>query len=381
MDDKESLDYKQVRDAFQELMEKSGFEEQSEHFSSEQLWDVLGYASVTNGTIHSATTALTDVPTSATVLNHLRSGWLDKYDADELNDELNELLVSQLPTGILGKRQEVAIDIVAQPYHGEAQSDTDEIRRSKAKQGTTHFHMYVSAYVIRRHKRVTIAVRYWQADQSLLALLRQLLARLATLKIGIKRLLLDREFASVAIMDYLEQQSFQSLMPLPARGRRLKELKQSRRSTRTRYTMSSAQDGAITFNLYVVGTYRNGRAGQHGRECLLFAVLGRQWAGTFYHLRQKYRTRFGIESSYRQLNRLRPRTSSQDPKLRLLLVMIGFCLLNLWRTLRWTFLSVPRRGGRFLDETLFRLLLFRDFLYDALREARQPIRSVSRPSF
>lgn len=380
MDDKESLNYKQVRDAFQKLMEESGFEEQSEHFPSEQLWDVLGYAAVTNGTIHSASQALEDVPTSATVLNHLRSGWIDQHDINELNDELNELLVGQLPTGLRGKQHEIAVDIVAQPYHGEAQDDASEIRRSQAKQGTTHFHMYASVYLIRRHKRVTIAVQYWQANQSLLSVLRQLLTRLSTLEIGIKRLLVDREFASVAIMRYLDQQPFQSIMPVPARGARLKKLKQSRRSKRTRYTMSSAQNGEISFDLLIVGTYRNGRRGQHGHECLLYAVLGRPWTGSFYKLRQKYRTRFGIESSYRQLNRLRPRTSSQDPKLRLLLVMVGFCLLNLWRTLRWIFLSLPRHGGRFLDDNLFPLPLFRDFLYAALRQARQPLLSVSRPS-
>ena len=98
------IDFKQVRSSFQALMEESGFEAQSDNLTSEKLGDVLGLAAVTQGTIHSATTSLEDVPTSATVLNPLRTGWLDQVSIEALNDQLNERLVSQLPSGIVGKR-------------------------------------------------------------------------------------------------------------------------------------------------------------------------------------------------------------------------------------------------------------------------------------
>jgi IS4 transposase len=44
---------------------------------------------------------------------------------------------------------------------------------------------------------------------------------------------------------------------------------------------------------------------------------------------QFYRWRFGIESSYRQMNRVRARTSSTNPALRLLFVGVAFLILNL----------------------------------------------------
>lgn len=40
----------------------------------------------------------------------------------------------------------------------------------------------------------------------------------------------------------------------------------------------------------------------------------------------------------------------------------------------------PRRGGRFLDQTLFRLQRFCLFLFDAVRELHQPVRQVARPA-
>jgi IS4 transposase len=47
-----------------------------------------------------------------------------------------------------------------------------------------------------------------------------------------------------------------------------------------------------------------------------------------------YRQRFGIETSYRQMNQVRARTTSRNPTLRLLLVGLAFILVNLYVALR-----------------------------------------------
>ena len=43
----------------------------------------------------------------------------------------------------------MAADLVLIPYHGQPQHDPDEIYRSEAKSGTSHFHAYATLYVIR----------------------------------------------------------------------------------------------------------------------------------------------------------------------------------------------------------------------------------------
>jgi putative transposase len=43
-----------------------------------------------------------------------------------------------------------------------------------------------------------------------------------------------------------------------------------------------------------------------------------------------YRQRFGIETSYRQMNQVRARTTSRQPVIRLLLVGLAFILFNLY---------------------------------------------------
>ncbi len=59
-----------------------------------------------------------------------------------------------------------------------------------------------------------------------------------------------------------------------------------------------------------------------------------------------YRLRFGIESSYRQMNEGRIRTTTRRPEVGLLYVGIALVLRNLWVWLHYTILSMPRRGGR-----------------------------------
>lgn len=378
MNSNKQLDYQQVRTAFMETMQEAvTLTTASTKCDSEMLWDVLGLAAVRQSTIHGTCQSLGDAPTGAGLLYQLRQGWLVWQSLGQLEQELNQLLASQLPKGIRGKRHEVAFDVTEIPYHGKAQKRSEEVRRGKAKSGTTHFHMYASAYVIRRHKRVTVAVVYWQAGESVRQVFDRLYQQLCLLQISIKRLSLDRQFCNVSILSFLQQQSFQTIMPVPVRSKQLRRLRdEARRSHRTTYTMSSPQDGDVTIPLYVVRTYLKGRYGKHGVEVHLFTVLGPQWNASYYRLTEKFRSRFGIESSYRLMNQVRARTSSPDPKLRLLYVVLAFLLLNLWRTLCWTILALPRRGGRYLDESLFRLRLFRDFLFDAIREAHQPVRFV-----
>ena len=53
-------------------------------------------------------------------------------------------------------------------------------------------------------------------------------------------------------------------------------------------------------------------------------------------VRDLYRLRFGIESSYRQLGRVRPRTSTTNGVVRLLWVAIGLILRNAWVRFRTT---------------------------------------------
>jgi putative transposase len=63
-------------------------------------------------------------------------------------------------------------------------------------------------------------------------------------------------------------------------------------------------------------------------------------------IRATYRSRFGIESSYRQAHQARIRTSSRKPALRLLFMGVALVLRNVWVWLHAEVMAQPQRGAR-----------------------------------
>ena len=74
-------------------------------------------------------------------------------------------------------------------------------------------------------------------------------------------------------------------------------------------------------------------------------------------MRQTYRTRFGIEASYRQMNQAKVHTCTRNPDVRLLFVGVALALRNLWVWLHHRVLATPRRGGRVLRLERLRFML------------------------
>ena len=126
-------------------------------YEASAIWDVPIAAAVERMTIEGACEVLAEAPSPNTVRNVLR-GLLPDEGMDELEARLNGLLVSCLPAKLLRSYQPCAIDITEIAYHGQHEADDEDIRRSKAKSGTTHFHCYATLYTVKRGKRYTLAL-------------------------------------------------------------------------------------------------------------------------------------------------------------------------------------------------------------------------------
>ena len=72
-------------------------------------------------------------------------------------------------------------------------------------------------------------------------------------------------------------------------------------------------------------------------------------------VKDTYRRRFGIETSYRQMNQCRIRTTTKKFHVRFFYVAIGLLLRNLWVWLHYFVLSSPRRGRRRFNWDLLRV--------------------------
>jgi hypothetical protein len=140
-------------------------------FNTQDMWNVTVAASVQCQAIESAAKQLEDAPAPSTVRFHLRTGLVNVTTLRNLENSLNQVMVSQLPPGIRGKWHKVAMDLTLIPYHGQAAVSSSEICRGKAKSGTTHFHCYATAYVIKKNKRITLAFTYVQSADTLIDIL------------------------------------------------------------------------------------------------------------------------------------------------------------------------------------------------------------------
>jgi hypothetical protein len=319
---------------------------------SQDLLRVLVFAAASRLSVHQACDQLARAPSGPTVLGTLASQF---SDLDALEGHLNNLLAKLIPKG-LGKRgRRVAVDLVALPYHGPVdEAHHDEVCRSKAKGGTTHFFPYAPAYAVIRGRRYTLAMGRVRAKQSMDRVLRTLLARLVTLGIRIKLLLLDRGFYSVRVIPDLITCEWPFIMPAVKRGKKPTiaggPTGTYARAAQTQshwapYTLKSAKEGHVDFALAVVCHNTRGQRGRHQREALLYATWGLTHRSVNW-IRATYRSRFGIEASYRQSHQARIRTSRRTPALRLWCMGVALGWRNVWVWLPAEVMAQPQRGAR-----------------------------------
>ena len=112
----------------------------------QDLMRVLVFAAASCTSVNHACGQLERTPSAPTVLGTLAQ---QLSDLDLLEEQVNDMLARLIPKGVGKRGCRVAIDLTALPYHGTVdEADQDEVCRSKAKSGTTHFFTYVSAYAV-----------------------------------------------------------------------------------------------------------------------------------------------------------------------------------------------------------------------------------------
>jgi hypothetical protein len=338
------------------------------------LLTVLCYAAARIGSLSAACRELRDAPSYTAFRDALLT---TLPPLAQLQRRVNRALQGDLPKALHRKPQPVAIDLHLVPYHGQPLHDEDEGYRSKAKNGTSHFHAYATAYVIRKGCRFTVALTFVRKGEALEKVIQRLRAAATKAGIRLRYLLLDRGFWSVNVIRYLQAARCPYLMPVPCRGRkethpkgpggtRVFHLRKS--SGWGDYTLTNPQGRRATVLICVKCRNRRGERGKHGREALVYAY-GKMTPSSYQWVKETYRKRFAIETTYRQLGQARIRTCTQSPLLRFLYVAIALILRNVWVWLHWAVLSHRRRGGRRieLEQLPFRAMLL---WFQHLAEAR-----------
>lgn len=361
----------------------------SEHFElqadgykcqTEDLYNVLLGVAVNQGTIEAICADLVGTPDPQTIRDYLN----EQICVDELAQleaQVNQALIKDIPPRIWRRSQDIAMDFHDRPYYGKSTQEDGLWVRSRAKNGTTRFYRIGTAYIILNGLRFTLGIRFVLPGDSIVAGLEKLLKQVKGLHISIRRLLLDRGFASIEVQYHLEQQQIPALIACPIRGKTggTRALCRGRRGYRTKHTFKNSQSKlSRTADLAVCRVFTTAKRTKRLKRRATW------WIFILIHLdlsprqvRRLYRRRFGIETSYRCAGQVRGWTTSSNPAYRFLLMALALLLLNIWMLLRWLFSQIPRRGGRLLNTKQFQLSRFAKFIIRALERHYGYVQAIS----
>jgi hypothetical protein len=262
-----------------------------------------------------------------------------------LERRLNDALIDPLPKRMRRRAWNVAIDWHLQPYYGEPFQSRNELYYGQPKQGTTKFHAYASACIVEYGRRYTLVLTWVRRHESMTRVLRRMVARIREIGLKIRRLLLDRAFFNGAVVAFLQEEKLPFVMPVVIRGRAPKKgtpptgLRWIQRQPAGWYPHAMKHEKQSLKISVCVGyrRHRNRKDGKQRHQKLLFAAWRVQ--GTPTEIRELYRRRFGIETSFRQMRQARIYTCTRNPRLRLFFLAVAMILRNLWVWIHHTCLA------------------------------------------
>jgi len=339
--------------------------------TDEMLYDVLTKAATENISIDAACRDL-ERTVGGNTLRELINEQLSSEKLEEHEKEINRALSACLPRRLSKVRLEAAIDEHDEPCYGKSPALRAYTVRSRAKNGTTHFLRIVSAYVIYRQMRLTLAVAFVTPEDDTVEVVKRLYERLESLNLSIRVLYLDRGFCSGAVISFLQEKNQPAVLACTIRGKQggTRQLCRGRKSYRITYTFTDD----TTTDMAVVATLTRGKNKKRRRKWLLFVLHGLNWRPKL--VLQRYRSRFGIESSYRILRRVRIKTTSRNPAFRFFALAFALLLVNLWAFLRWIVARIPGPGPHRVDPLHFQFNAFVGLLRRAIEHLYGVIMSV-----
>src|SRR5512144_2493846 len=216
-----TLDRRQVhRAAAEHLQAHLKFKDYKRKTSAPVLWSLSLAAAARITSLSDACQRLRDAPSDETARQALLA---TLPDYATLQRQLNAALAGHLPKTLRQHLQRLAIALTLIPYHGQPSRNPEEIYRGQAKDGTSHFHAYATAYVVHHGQRFTVALTGVKKGEPLKDVVQYLLRQAARDGVRPRSIPPDRGFYSVAVVRGLQQARHPFLMPVVCHGRSPKQ--------------------------------------------------------------------------------------------------------------------------------------------------------------
>lgn len=258
---------------------------------------------------------------------------------DLLQARLLAALHSLLPARLKDTPLPAALDFHCRPFYGDR--DTPGVRGGKREAGTRWFWTFATLCILSRGQRYTIGFCHVGDGETQEQVVCRHLAQAARAGVRLRYLLMDRAFHDAAVLALLQGRGIPFVVPLQKRGDEgrgsgtapfFKRGPRSgwhshswtarpRRWDEAKQKMAKEKALRVTVAVCVV-------ACGGGKRPAVFAAWRIGWPPRL--LLKRYRTRFGIETSYRQLGEVLGATTSKDVRVRLLLVGLALLVRQYW---------------------------------------------------
>jgi Transposase DDE domain len=302
---------------------------------------------------------------------------------DLLLARLVHSLHSPLPRRVRRGRHAAAIDYHCRPFYGD--SNTPGVRGGKREAGTNFFWTFATLTLLTPGQRYTLALVPVPKGQTPAQTVELLLGQAERSGVPLRYLLLDKGFYDGETVALLQGKGVRFVVPLVRRG------DEEKLSGTTRFFQRGCSTGWYGHGWTAEPRRPDEQTGEVRRlgkievrvsVCVLnrgrrsnwvFAAWGIDWPPGM--VARRYRARFGIETSYRQLGQVLACTTSKDGRVRLLLVGLALllrqyaCRVEQQQGARW-WSEVPRGQRVRLGEVVLWLVLELARLLDFRRDRK-----------
>lgn len=258
-----------------------------------------------------------ELPKANTVLHHIRE--MPREQIYEMYEQAGQRILELAEEeGRLDQEVDVAIDMTEIQYYGD--KNDEMVVETQRKKGTTHCHKYATLKVVSGGEQYTIKSIPVNKFASTEDLVEELL-QYAEQHIDTRRVYMDREFFSGAIINLMDDNNWTYIMPAVETTPIQKIIEDADGEDFQRYTTRGKETS--TFNL-VLREGKNGDLKPFATNCNQMEVLA-------YDLFDLYGRRWDIETGYRvQKNKFLPKTTSKNYNIRLFLFLFSELLYNCW---------------------------------------------------
>ncbi len=286
--------------------------------------------------------------------------------------------------GMLRRPIDVAIDEHDIPSYAKVMNMAYAVF-SRYKKGTKKFHRLATLHCVVDGHRLTLGIEVVRREDDTAETVRRLLWRARQRGIRMSSITIDRGFHSVDVIETIKATGIPLVMPAvkldPVKDI-LKKYEAGEREAVSAHTITNSAGRSTTYTLVILKKVvlkkeYAGMTPEHRRladlhdddarvrQYYVFATtMSEGWIGGDLHrVAEFYRRRWGIENSYKSYEAMRPRTTSTDYSVRILLWFIPFILYNVWILAR--FMAARGRGHHPGARPPVTLNLFVSMLLDA----------------